>query len=303
MNANLAMDTALAAALRELLTSDGGSTAIDAATPIGGGSISRTLLLESAERRYFVKLNDARLVDMFAAEADGLNALAACAELRVPRLIGHGVAGRQAYLVLEYLQLHGLREAGQVAAAGRSLAELHRISGRQHGWHRDNFIGSTPQRNAERANWPTFFAEQRLRPQLELAAAHGYHGKLIASGERLAETLGALFVDHQPPASLLHGDLWSGNAAIDETGTLALFDPAIHFGDRECDLAMSELFGGFPETFYAAYREAWPVPAGYRQRRTLYQLYHVLNHLNLFGSGYLRQAEAMLAALLAETGQ
>ena len=164
------------------------------------------------------------------------------------------------------------------------------------------FIGRTPQHNAGRASWPAFFATQRLQPQLALAAAGGYQGRLIATGERLAENLAAFFAAHRPSASLLHGDLWSGNAAIDETGMLALFDPAAHFGDRECDLAMSELFGGFPERFYAAYREAWPVPDGYQQRRTLYQLYHVLNHLNLFGGSYLRQAEAMIASLLAEIG-
>jgi fructosamine-3-kinase len=310
MKASMAMDAALGDALRALIASDGESerkpqpAGIDAATPIGGGSISRTLLVESGQRRCFVKLHDPGLLDMFVAEADGLRALAACPALRVPRVVGHGHAGGQAYLVLEHLRLHSLREAKEeeVAAAGRSLAELHRISGPQYGWHRDNFIGSTPQLNAGRASWPAFFATQRLQAQLALAAAGGYHGRLIAEGERLAENLAALFADHRPTASLLHGDLWSGNAALDETGRLALFDPAVHFGDRECDLAMSELFGGFPESFYAAYREAWPVASGYGQRRTLYQLYHVLNHLNLFGSGYLRQAEAMIASLLAEIG-
>ncbi len=309
MRSSQAMDSALGDALRALIASDADSESklppgvgIDAATPIGGGSISRTLLVESGRRRCFVKLNDPGLLDMFVAEADGLQALAACPALRVPRVVGHGRAGGQAYLVLEHLRLQRLRDDEQVAAAGRSLAELHRISGPQYGWHRNNFIGSTPQLNAGQAGWPAFFATQRLQPQLALAAAGGYRGRLIAQGERLVENLADLFADHRPRPSLLHGDLWSGNAAIDEMGTLALFDPAVHFGDRECDLAMSELFGGFPEGFYAAYREAWPVPSGYAQRRTLYQLYHVLNHLHLFGSGYLRQAEAMIASLLAEIG-
>ncbi|EXI80610.1 MAG: Fructosamine-3-kinase [Candidatus Accumulibacter appositus] len=308
MKASLAMDTALGDALRALIAGDAESESkpqpagIDAVTPIGGGSISRTLLIESGQRRCFVKLHDPGLLDMFVAEADGLRALAACPALRVPRVVGHGRAGGHAYLVLEHLRLHGLREAQEVAAAGRSLAELHRITGQQYGWHRDNFIGSTPQLNTGRTSWPAFFATQRLQAQLALAAAGGHHGRLIAEGEQLAENLATLFADQRPTASLLHGDLWSGNAAIDETGRLTLFDPAVHFGDRECDLAMSELFGGFPESFYAAYREAWPVPSGYAQRRTLYQLYHVLNHLNLFGSGYLRQAQAMIASLLAEIG-
>jgi protein-ribulosamine 3-kinase len=150
---------------------------------------------------------------------------------------------------------------------------------------------------------PFFFARQRLLPQLATGTAtQGQHGKLIADGERLAGKLAALFVDHHPQPSLLHGDLWHGNAATDQTGTLTLFDPAVYFGDREADLAMSELFGGFPDSFYAGYREAWPLSDGFEQRKTLYNLYHVLNHLNLFGSGYLRQAERMVATLLAEIG-
>ncbi|WP_313953689.1 fructosamine kinase family protein [Accumulibacter sp.] len=297
---SLALDAALGDALCHLMASDSGSPAqIDKATAVGGGSISRALLLESGNRRWFVKLNDSRLADMFAAEADGLSALASCPALRVPRVIGHGSSGRQAYLVLEHLPLQGLRERDHGVAAGRALAELHRIQGAQHGWHRDNFIGSTPQANTRQTSWSSFFASQRLLPQLELARRHGYHGQLIADGERLGEALPALLADHCPPASLLHGDLWSGNAAVDASGRLVLFDPAVHFGDREADLAMSELFGGFPASFYAAYREAWPLAEGFELRRTLYQLYHVLNHLNLFGGSYLRQAERMIAALLA----
>ena len=304
MRTNPDLDAALGETLRELIAGDAGApTEITATRTIGGGSISRTLLVESGTRRWFLKLNDAGLAGMFAAEADGLRALAGCAALRVPRVVGQGVSGRQAYLLLEHLRLQGLRDGQRAAAAGRSLAALHRIQGTQHGWHRDNFIGSTPQYNAEDVSWPAFYVSQRLLPQLELAEAHGYHGKLIASGERLADGLSVLFADHQPPPSLLHGDLWSGNAAMDESGRLALFDPAVHYGDRECDLAMSELFGGFPPSFYAAYREAWPLASAYRQRRALYQLYHVLNHLNLFGGAYLRQAEAMIASLLAEVGR
>lgn len=295
------LDSALQKALSEVIGSDSGSSpGIDSVSDIGGGSISHALLVESAGQRYFVKLNDAGLAEMFAAEADGLSALAGCSAVRVPRVFGHGVVARQAYLVLEYLPLQALRERTQGRAAGHALATLHRIQGAQHGWHRDNFIGSTPQSNAPHRNWPFFFAHQRLLPQLERAKRHAQHDKLIRSGERLSEKLAALFVDHQPQPSLLHGDLWHGNAATDTSGTLALFDPAVYFGDREADLAMSELFGGFPDSFYAAYREAWPLDDGFEQRKTLYNLYHVLNHLNLFGSGYLHQAERMIARLLAE---
>ena len=297
------LDPALRAALSTVIGGDRNpAAAIDSATEIGGGSISRALLVESAGQRCFVKLNNASLAGMFAAEADGLGALAACSALRVPRVFGHGICGRQAYLVLEYLPLEPLREPRHGSEAGRSLAALHRIRGPQYGWQHDNFIGSSPQYNMQQRTWALFFARQRLLPQLAMARRQGQHGKLIANGERLAEKVPALFVDHQPQPSLLHGDLWSGNAAVDEAGTLTLFDPAVYFGDREADLAMTELFGGFPDSFYAAYREAWPVADGFEQRKLLYNLYHVLNHLNLFGSGYLHQAERMIARLLAEIG-
>ncbi|MBP6708903.1 MAG: fructosamine kinase family protein [Candidatus Accumulibacter sp.] len=301
--ADVVLEPALRAALSELIGSDSGAPAeIESATRIGGGSISRALVVDCGGRRCFVKLNDAGLAEMFAAEADGLRALAKCSALRVPRVCGHGVCGQQAYLVLEYLPLHPLRERSAGAAAGRALATLHRIQGTQFGWPRDNFIGSSPQANHPQRTWPLFFARQRLLPQLASAKRHGHVGQLIANGERLAEKLPALFVDHQPQPSLLHGDLWSGNAAVDAAGSLVLFDPAVYFGDREADLAMTELFGGFPDSFYAAYREAWPLADGFEQRKTLYNLYHVLNHLNLFGSGYLHQAERMIARLLAEIG-
>lgn len=302
------LDAALGDELRALIANDGGggagssAAAIDTVSEVGGGSISRTLLLGSGRQRWFVKLNDADLLPMFSAEADGLEALAGCPALRVPRVVGHGVGGRQAYLVLEYLHLQPLRDPLHAACAGRALARLHRICGTQYGWQRDNFIGRTPQHNSWQRSWPAFFADQRLLPQLSLAGRRSEHGKLIASGERLAAKLGLLFAGHQPPASLLHGDLWYGNAATDETGRPVLFDPAVHFGDRESDLAMAELFGGFSDAFHAAYREAWPLADGFVVRRTLYQLYHVLNHLNLFGGAYLRQAERMIATLLAEVG-
>ncbi|MEF8709040.1 MAG: fructosamine kinase family protein [Candidatus Accumulibacter propinquus] len=149
------------------------------------------------------------------------------------------------------------------AKAGHALAALHRQRGPQYGWHRDNFIGSTVQHNAEHRHLALL-----LCPPAACCRSSNWPGdtaqynRLIASGERLADALPALFVDHQPQPSLLHGDLWSGNAALDDSGRLALFDPAVYWGDRETDLAMSELFGGFPDSFHAAYREAWPLTDG-----------------------------------------
>ena len=266
----------------------------------GGGSISEAFVVGDGTRRWFVKVNRAALAPMFDAEADGLAALAQCPALRVPKVVAQGVDGPHAFLVLEHLALRPLRERGEGAAAGEALAALHRIEGTQHGWPRNNFIGRNPQDNAMHVTWPFFFAHHRLQPQLDMARTRADCRRLIERGEKLADRLAAFFVDYRPKASLLHGDLWNGNAAVDESGRLALFDPAVYFGDRDTDLAMSELFGGFPESFYVAYRAAWPLAPGYEQRKTLYNLYHVLNHLNLFGGGYLRQAERMVEALLAD---
>lgn len=269
-------------------------------TETGGGSISRAFVAEAGNEKWFVKLNDIELLDMFEAEADGLRALATCPAVRVPQVAGSGSAGQQAYLVLEYVDLHPLRDGGASASAGRALAALHRITGDGFGWGRDNFIGSTPQSNRVHQDWPDFFARERLLPQLERARERGGTSVLVDKGERLAANLCAVFADHTPEPSLLHGDLWGGNAAVGADGKLVLFDPAVYFGDREADLAMTELFGGFPAGFYAAYREAWPLAHGYPLRRTLYNLYHVLNHFNLFGGSYRQQAERMIETLLAE---
>ncbi len=259
------------------------------------------LVARSEGARWFVKIDRAERGAMLLAEADGLRALAACPAIRVPRVVGHGVCGNHAYLVLEHLQLSPLQHGA--AAAGRALAQLHRIGGERFGWPSDNFIGSTPQLNAGDDSWPHFFAQQRLLPQLALARRQGHRGRLLDDGERLAENLPALFASYRPTISLVHGDLWHGNAALDENGTLALYDPAVYYGDRETDLAMCRLFGGFPDDFYRAYREAWPLADGFDQRCALYQLYHVLNHLNLFGGGYCEQAERLIDGLLAQLGR
>ncbi len=260
----------------------------------GGGCIHRALVLEGGGERWFVKLNAAEALPMFEAELDGLAALAEAGAFRVPRPLGCGIADGQAWLALEHLDLRPITTRGEAVSFGHALAALHRHTGARYGWRRDNFIGATPQMNAEHDSWARFFADARLRPQLARAAAHG--PSLGKKGESLAEKLPAFFVDTRPQASLLHGDLWHGNAAMC-AGMPAVFDPAAYYGDRETDLAMTELFGGFPEAFYAAYREAWPLSEGYESRKTLYNLF---NHLNLFGTGYLRQAERMIDRLLAE---
>ncbi len=264
----------------------------------GGGCINRTYTVRGDTCAYFVKLNDANLSDMFEAEAAGLNEMAASHSIRVPAAICSGISGNQAFLVLEHLEFGSGNNSHD--ALGQMLAQMHSHSCERFGWYRNNTIGSTPQHNDQTNNWISFWRDQRLGFQLQLASHNGYNGRLQQLGEQLLPVIDAFFSDYQPNASLLHGDLWSGNYAFTTDGTPVIFDPAVYYGDRESDLAMTELFGGFNSRFYQAYEAAYPLDEGYSQRKTLYNLYHVLNHLNLFGAGYLGQAESMFGRLLSE---
>ncbi len=232
---------------------------------------------------------------MFEAEADGLAELRATGEVRVPDVIDCGVMNGEAYLDLEPLQLE---RPSQAAAAlfGEQLANLHRHTQERFGWFRDNTIGMTPQRNTLCDDWVIFFREHRLGFQVELAISNGYGADIAELGGRVCQRLPQLFDDYAPQASLLHGDLWGGNwGAVG--GEPVIFDPAVYYGDRESDIAMTLLFGGFGRSFYAAYESAWPMAPGHHERIRLYQLYHVLNHLNLFGGSYLNQAIDLLREL------
>ncbi|MDK9701812.1 MAG: fructosamine kinase family protein [Sulfuritalea sp.] len=266
---------------------------------VGGGSIHRAWRIDDGRRHYFVKTNALAAVPMFAAEAQGLQALAAAAVVPASTVVTLGRTSTQAFLVLEYLELTTLDPAGGTRL-GAALAQLHRVTGNSYGWDDDNFIGATPQHNAPHPVWPHFFGERRLRPQLQLALQNGMDKSLVAKGYAIIERIGGLFIDYRPAPSLLHGDLWSGNAAQLRDGTPVIFDPACYYGDREADIAMTELFGGFPTSFHAAYRAAWPLDSGYETRKPLYNLYHILNHFNLFGGAYLGQAQRMIDRLLAE---
>jgi len=234
----------------------------------------------------FLKDGAPQRADAFAAEANGLEALRP--HIRVPRVLDRGIRGRKAdakaFILLEHLDL---RRGGDSAAMGRMLAALHRQTGPRFGWHRDNYIGATPQQNAWCDDWAEFWVTRRLEPQISMARDRGFD--VAMPSMRLLE-------NHKPQPSLLHGDLWSGNAGFTSEGPV-VFDPAVYYGDREADLAMTELFGGFPREFYRAYNEAFPLPAGYEKRNHLYNLYHLLNHLNLFGGGYLGQVKATLGLL------
>ncbi|EIC21972.1 fructosamine kinase family protein [Thiorhodovibrio frisius] len=265
---------------------------------VGGGCINSAYQLADGERAFFVKLNQGETLAMFEAEAAGLAELAAADGPRVPQPLCTGIAGGQAFIAMEWIDL-GRQRGDSAAEAGRQLAQMHRRTREHFGWEQDNTIGSTAQPNTLNADWVAFWREQRLGFQLKLAARHGHGGRLQERGARLLEVLPVL-LNHAPEPSLLHGDLWGGNIGYDSQGAPVIFDPAVYFGDREADLAMTELFGGFGADFYAAYREAWPLSSGYSTRKSLYNLYHILNHLNLFGRGYLSQAEGLIERLLAE---
>ncbi len=270
---------------------------IDSARPMGGGCINQAWSLEGNGQRYFVKTNSAQLSDMFEAEADGLKELESAHALRVPHPVTTGTAQGEAFLVLEFIEMGG---QGDPTRMGQALAEQHRKTAGRFGWSRDNTIGSTPQHNPWTADWVDFLRTQRLGFQLQLAKKNGLGTKISSLGERLLLRLSDFFSAYHPLPSLLHGDLWGGNAAFNNSGEPVVFDPAVYYGDRETDIAMTELFGGFGPGFYAAYSEVWQLDPGYKTRKTLYNLYHILNHANLFGGGYIAQAETMIQRLLSE---
>src|SRR5512134_244456 len=216
----------------------------------------------------FLKEGAPARADAFAAEAEGLAALRP--HIRVPQVLDRGMRSGKAFILLEHLDL---RRSGDHGELGRMLAALHRQTGARFGWARDNYIGLAPQQNGWYDDWTRFWRERRMLPQLDLAKKNGF---------RLDEPPYRLLENHRPQPSLLHGDLWSGNAGFTAEGPV-VFDPAVYYGDREADLAMTELFGGFPKAFYRAYDKAFPLAPGYEERKHLYNLYHLLNHLNLFG--------------------
>ncbi len=258
---------------------------------VGGGDIAAAYRVDDGSTVAFLKIGLAG--HPFDGEARALAAIAATATLRVPRVLACGVAGAAGYLLLEWIDL---AQTGDWVAAGSRLARLHACVEARFGWERDNTIGASPQINTPSANWAEFYRERRLRPQFALAAAAG-HQRLPRLEAQACAASDALLGSHEPPASLLHGDLWRGNLAFDERGEPVVFDPAAYYGDAETDLAMSRLFGGFPDRFFRAYANERPPSPGARERLPLYQLYHVLNHANLFGGGYVAQAVALIARL------
>lgn len=275
-----------------------GIGALGPASRVSGGDISRAYRVETSKGPIFVKLEPREEAARLDAEAEGLEAISRTHAVAVPAVLARGVAGAHAFLALEWLSL-GAKSVAVERRLGAALAAMHATTSERFGWPSDNYIGRTPQPNAPTSSWVEFFRERRLRPQLTLAARSGIGNAIVARGETLLANLDALLADHSPVPSLVHGDLWGGNWGASTDGTPYLFDPAIHYADREVDLAMTRLFGGFGDAFYRAYDEAWPPAPGRERRVDLYNLYHLLNHFNSFGAGYRSAVAACIERVLA----
>jgi protein-ribulosamine 3-kinase len=262
-------------------------------TPVGGGDINAAARIDTGDARYFVKWNTASLPHMFEVEARGLKMLATANALRIPNVIA--LIDQPPALVLEWIDVGASSKLAAAEALGRGLARQHRSSASTYGLDHDNYIGSNPQRNGPSRSWIEFYRDQRLGVQRDLAQRHGHLTPDRARRlDRVLNRLDRWIDESLVTPALLHGDLWGGNTLIDAQGQPVLIDPAVYYGDREAEIAFTELFGGFGARFYAAYNEAWPLARGYAHRRDLYNLYHLLNHLNLFGAGYGGSVDAIL---------
>ena len=248
---------------------------------------------------YFIKIGSLSDLPLLISEKIGLETLAIAGVIKVPKVIFVGETSTCSFLICEYFDLKTDNLfSGEIL--GKQLALLHQNSNEFFGFSEDNWIGLTPQKNHWQDNWISFFKKYRLQPQLRWAFERGYRSRLEEKAERLMEALPLFFDEYKPQPSLLHGDLWSGNWGTINNSTPVVFDPAIYYGDREADLAMTKLFGGFPQVFYDAYNYQWALDYGFKVRQNLYNLYHLLNHLTLFGEAYLSQTIDLFEQLLSE---
>ncbi|GAB3765224.1 fructosamine kinase family protein [Spirosoma pomorum] len=270
----------------------GQSVEVIEAQLLAGGDINTSAQVFSSEGVFFIKWNHADRADMFDVEARGLDLLRQTDALRIPQVVGYGRELDKAYLILEYVD-PGPATNASWDALGHSLAVLHSHTQPKFGLHFDNYIGSLPQSNTLLASGFDFFFEQRLLPQAGMALYKELLSKKAYDALfRLRERLPDLLPADRP--ALLHGDLWSGNVMVTEGGQPVLIDPAVYYGFREADLAFTKLFGGFDQRFYDAYNEAFPLEDGFDDRVAIYNLYPLLVHVNLFGSGYVSGVERIL---------
>jgi fructosamine-3-kinase len=266
---------------------------IERTQAVGGGSINAAYQIRYAGQDYFLKYNQAkRYPKMFELETKGLKILSRSKKIRLPEVIGTGEAGQTTFLLLEHIET-GYPDNNFWETFGEELADLHRETHETFGLDHDNYIGSLHQSNTIATNWSDFFITQRLKPQLKMAAGKGMlTSQTLNAFEKLFAKLPMLFPDEVP--ALLHGDLWSGNFLCDSNQNPVLIDPAVYYGHREMDLAMSKLFGGFSPRFYEAYHAAYPLETGWQERVDLCNLYPLLVHVNLFGGGYVGQLQSSL---------
>ena len=291
--------TDISQSLAEVLGQD---MQLDTWQSVSGGSIHQAWHVRSrCGQQFFVKTNQANKYHTLEAEYLGLqtlhNHINQKNPLRIPKVYTLASNEQYSWLILEYIEF-GQQTSASQTALGQGLALLHQQTAPQFGFEAGNVIGESLQTNGWTKDWLSFWAEQRLGTQFKLAAQHGFYPSIQGEAEQLLSLLPQLLQDHQPIASLLHGDLWAGNTAVDSKAKPIIFDPAVYYGDRECDLAMTELFGGFSSDFYAAYNHVYPLDSGYEQRKNFYNLYHILNHANLFGGGYIGQSQSMMQQLI-----
>lgn len=260
---------------------------------VKAGDSHRAFKISDGRQRFFVKTNEKIRLSNFQAEAEGLDHLNNTALFKIPKVICMGVVSDHSFLVLEHVTMSQGNEQNWFQF-GQTLAKLHQNHSQQmYGWQEDNFIGLTPQSNLWQKKWASFFAEQRIGIMLQLLSEKGHN---LADIDAVVEAVKRLLAGHNPSSSMLHGDLWHGNVGFHKDQPV-LFDPAFYYGDRETDLAMTELFGRFPDIFYQGYQDVWPFEVDYEYRKPIYQLYHVLNHALRFGGHYIDSAKITLKNL------
>ena len=261
-------------------------TKIKSVSSVSGGCISSAYrITDENGNNYFLKCNPSPK-DLFIKESNGLTELKKADLIRVPEVID----SNEEFLLTEFIA-SGSRSKNFFENFGRSFAQLHKYTGKKFGFYENNYIGSNPQLNipikSEENDWVAFYFNKRILFQFKLAEKNGYAKKELIEGiSFLEKNIHKIIGDSLEPPSLLHGDLWGGNYIIDENGNACLVDPAVYYGNREADLAMTKLFGSFSNEFYISYNDSYPLKEGYEYRENLYKLYHVLNHLNIFGTSY-----------------
>lgn len=278
--------------IREQVSAD---FVLDKHQAVAGGDVNQSFCLSGmasgVTERYFVKLNGAGLNEMFEKEALGLQALAGSGAIAVPQAIAHGEFEQYSYLVMNYLDM---ARGGNIQDFAKALAKMHRHGSEQFGFAHDNYIGKTPQQNSWCKSWGAFFAHQRIGFQLDILEKQRVSARLIKSGRALLPKLESYLNQHGAKPAIVHGDLWSGNYGFTTDGTPVIYDPAVYYGDSEVDLAMLELFGNPGKAFFDVYHQVKPIQPGYELRKTIYNLYHILNHANFFGGSYIDQSQWMI---------